>query len=596
MENEMPRLLLSSGTTQRQFEIYKNITRLGAADTSDVQLEGAGVADEHAHITREQGEYFIASTGRGKTVLVNGKKEKRSKLQDGDELRLGEVEVVFTTATPKADTANTRQITSALDAYRRIVEFSEALLGADDIENLLTRLIDAVVELSHADKGFLILFEQDQPKITVARNIDQEDLPAALDQLSDSIIAKVVAERRAIIVNDALNDQEFKSSQSIINLKVSSVLCAPLLDDGQLLGIIYLGSDRLMSLFDDVVVGAVNVFASQAALLIRNALLLDGLRTDNDRLREAVKDKRYGDIIGACGLMQELFRKIRKVAPTTVSVMITGETGTGKELIARELHRNSDRSDGPFVVVNCGAIPDNLLESELFGHVRGAFTGAVATKEGRFQLANGGTLFLDEIGEMPVELQVKLLRALQERVVQKVGAVKAESIDIRVVTATNRDLDKEIEAGNFREDLFYRLNVVGLHLPPLRDRGEDLMLIARFLLQAAAEEYGVAARDFSPQAAIAMKRYEWPGNIRQLENRIKKATIMADQTQLSAEDMGLSEEDLAPVKPLADAKEEFQRSYINQILARNNGNRTKTAQDLAVDPRTVFRHLEKEAP
>jgi transcriptional regulator with PAS, ATPase and Fis domain len=292
--------------------------------------------------------------------------------------------------------------------------------------------------------------------------------------------------------------------------------------------------------------------------------------------------------------MQELYRKIRKVAPTDVSVLITGETGTGKELIAREIHTRSDRSQAPFIVINCGAIPENLLESELFGHVKGAFTGAVQNRDGRFQQAHGGTLFLDEIGEMPVALQVKLLRALQERVVVKVGGSAPESVNIRVVAATHRDLEVEISEGRFREDLYYRLNVVGLHLPPLHERGEDLMLIARYLLKRYATEYNSKVKDFAPQCALVMKRYRWPGNIRQLENRIKKAVIMSERVQLSPEDLELSERDFEPVKPLNQAKEEFQRHYINEVLARNNGNRTKTAQDLGVDPRTIFRHLEKE--
>jgi len=292
--------------------------------------------------------------------------------------------------------------------------------------------------------------------------------------------------------------------------------------------------------------------------------------------------------------MQDVFRKVQKVAVTDISVLITGETGTGKELIAREIHTRSLRAKGPFVTINCGAIPENLLESELFGHVRGAFTGAVANKAGRFQSANGGTLFLDEIGEMPLALQVKLLRALQERVVMRVGDTHAEAIDIRVLAATNRDLEVEIRGGRFREDLYYRLNVVHIHLPPLRDRGDDIVVLARYMVGRYAPEYGGKVRGFSPQAVAAVKRHRWPGNIRELENRLKKAVVMADKALLGPEDLDLQPDDLPPVLSLADAKESFQRDYINEILALNNGNRTKTARDLGVDPRTIFRHLERD--
>jgi DNA-binding NtrC family response regulator len=226
--------------------------------------------------------------------------------------------------------------------------------------------------------------------------------------------------------------------------------------------------------------------------------------------------------------------------------------------------------------------------------VKGSFTGAVANKLGKFHTADKGTLFLDEIGEMPMALQVKILRALQERVIQRVGDNRSENIDIRVLAATNRDLLAEIKAGRFREDLYYRLNVVNVHLPPLRERGDDIQVVARYLLARYAPEYGNRVKGFSPNCIVAMRKYPWPGNIRELENRLKKGIVLADKALLGPEDLDLKPEDLAPVLPLADAKEKFQRDYINEVLALNNGNRTKTARDLGVDPRTIFRHLEKE--
>ena len=275
-------------------------------------------------------------------------------------------------------------------------------------------------------------------------------------------------------------------------------------------------------------------------------------------------------------------------------MLITGETGTGKELIARELHRRSNRANGPFVTVNCGAIPENLIESEMFGHVKGAFTGAVASRPGKFQHADGGTLFLDEVGELPAQLQVKLLRALQERVVYRVGDNRPERCDIRIVAATNRNLEEMIKTGEFREDLYYRLNVVNLWLPPLRERGDDVFIIAKALLSKYAEELGSQVRGFSPQALTAIRKYNWPGNIRQLENRIKKALVLCDRTLLSAEDLDLGDTEQIAIVPLEKAKEDFQRRYVLEVLERNNGNRTQTARDLGVDPRTVFRYLERE--
>ncbi|HEY2031612.1 MAG TPA: sigma-54 dependent transcriptional regulator, partial [Myxococcales bacterium] len=294
-----------------------------------------------------------------------------------------------------------------------------------------------------------------------------------------------------------------------------------------------------------------------------------------------------------CDAMRDVFRKIDKVAATDISILVTGETGTGKELIAREIHRRSPRKSGPFIAINCGAIPENLLESELFGHAKGAFTGASVARQGRFQAANGGTLFLDEIGEMALPLQVKILRALQERSITRVGENRPEAVDIRIVAASNKDLEEEMKAGRFREDLYYRVNVVHLLLPPLRERGEDAVMLAKWFLGKTVRELSSKVKGFSPQSLLAIKRYRWPGNIRQLENRIKKAVVLADKPLLSPDDLELRPEQLEPILPLAAARDEWQKRYINEVLERNNQNRTKTAKDLGVDPRTIFRHLER---
>jgi transcriptional regulator with GAF, ATPase, and Fis domain len=593
----MPVLMRIAPEGNKRFPLFKNITRMGTDPSCDVPVTGDDVASDHAQIIREGDDFVAASLGRGRPMLVNGKKEKRARLREGDIIEIGDTRLTFVPYDAPAEplsTAADRHAITSVAAYKEIVSFSAKLLRSRDLGGLLTALMDSVVELTRADRGFLVLFEDGKPEIKVARNVQRENVDGALAELSDSIIAKVVREQQPVIVADALNDAEFKSSASVMSLRLCSVMCVPLTEGGELFGLIYLGSDRVVNLFEPAMLDAVTVFASQASLLIRNAMALDILRADNAALREALESKRFGDVIGTCEPMQEIYRKIRKVAPTDISVLITGETGTGKELIAREVHRRSDRRDNPFVVVNCGAIPENLLESELFGHVRGAFTGAVATRDGRFQVAHGGTLFLDEIGEMSVALQVKLLRAIQEKIVTKVGDTRPEPVDIRVIAATHKNLEQEIAGGRFREDLYYRLNVVGIHLPPLRERGEDLMIIARYLLKRYTEEYSSKVKGFSPQCVMLMKRYAWPGNIRQLENRLKKAVIMAERVQLAPEDLELSDADLEPVMPLNQAKEEFQRRYINEVLARNNGNRTKTAHDLGVDPRTIFRHLERE--
>jgi len=577
------------------YHLYKKITSLGSSSECDVVLPDPLVPESFAHIHFDGQVYTIATASRRHEVSINGKKRKKHRLTHEDKIVIGPIELRFhlvdDAPVPETDAAET---IADLDAYQKLYDFSARLMEKHDLMELLNELMDSVIEITNADKGFLILMEADFLDVKVARNLKRENIADAVSQLSDSIIAKVVESRRPVIISDAMNDSEFNSSMSVIKLKLTSVICVPLLEKGKLIGIIYVGNDTIGGLFQDDLMRVLTMFAAQASLIVANAMAMNELKVDYQQLSRQLEELRFGDIVGTSRPMQEVFRKVEKVAATDISVLITGETGTGKELIAREIHRRSPRKEKPFVTINCGAIPENLLESELFGHVKGAFTGAVANKAGKFQAADGGTLFLDEIGEMPLNLQVKILRAIQEKIVVRVGDTRPESVDIRILAATNRDLEEEIRHQRFREDLYYRLNVVNLHLPPLRERGDDIPVIARYLLSRYSKEYDTRVKGFSPNAAVAIKKYDWPGNIRELENRLKKAIVLAEGNLLGPEDLGLSGDNLPSILPLAAAKEKFQRDYINEVLALNNGNRTKTARDLGVDPRTIFRHLEKE--
>ena len=591
----MPSLRLTApGHPPTVYNLYKKITSLGSGRDNDIVLPDPLVVDGFA--IHFDGQMYTVLAPRKAEFVVNGKKRGKHRLSHDDRLVLGSCELRFAMIDDAAPLEEEAAETIAeLDAYTKLYEFSERLIHQRDLTELLDALMDAVIEITNADKGFLVLLDGETIDVKVARNLNRENIADAVSQLSDSIIAKVVRSRRPVIVSDAMRDDEFSAAKSVMQLKVSSVICVPLLDRGRLLGLIYVGNDSIRDLFQQDTLRILTVFASQASLIVANALLLNELRVDNKRLSERLEQYRFGEIVGTSPPMQQVFRKVEKIAATDISVLITGETGTGKELIAREIHNRSPRAGKPFVTINCGAIPENLLESELFGHVKGAFTGAVANKQGKFQAADGGTLFLDEIGEMPIELQVKILRALQERVVYRVGDTRPETCDIRIVAATNRDLDKEIAAGRFREDLYYRLNVVNVELPPLRQRGEDVLVIARYLLSRYSREYDVKVKGLSPNAAVAIRKHPWPGNIRELENRIKKAIVLCESSVIGPDDLGLTSDVLPQILTLAEAKDKFQRDYINEVLALNNGNRTKTARDLGVDPRTVFRHLEKES-
>jgi transcriptional regulator with GAF, ATPase, and Fis domain len=581
------------GGDPKVYQLFKRLTVLGSGAGSDVVLADPTLAESYAHILYDGQDYTVQTLERRDELTVNGKKRKKHRLAHLDRIVAGDVEITFTLG-DAAEVAPAPPAVTDLDAYRKIYEFSALLMQRSDLPSLLEALMDAVIGITHADKGFLVLVEGGRLDVKVARNVRKENIADAATLLADAIIAKVLKEGQPLIISDAMTDVEFASSMSVMNLKLASVMCVPLLERGSLFGLLYVGNDSVKDLFETRDLEMLTIFAAQASLIIRNALLMSELQLDNRALHEELEKRRFGEIVGASPAMQDVFRRVSKIAQTDISVLITGETGTGKELIAREIHARSHRAKGPFVSINCGAIPENLLESELFGHVRGAFTGAVQNRAGKFHAADHGTLFLDEIGDMPLPLQVKILRALQDKTVVRVGDTRPEPLDIRVLAATNRDLEVEIKAGRFREDLYYRLHVVGVHLPPLRERGDDILVLARYLLGRYAADHGGKVKGFTPNAIAAIRRHRWPGNIRELENRLKKAIVLADKALLGPEDLDLHLDEMPAVLPLAEAKDKFQRDYINEVLALNNGNRTKTARDLGVDPRTIFRHLEKK--
>jgi two-component system NtrC family response regulator len=332
-------------------------------------------------------------------------------------------------------------------------------------------------------------------------------------------------------------------------------------------------------------------------LTVKKALQFSGLAEENRRLKSELSDKAdFRTIVGSSKEMEKVFEVIRKVADTEAAILITGESGTGKELVARSIHANSSRRDAPFVAINCAAIPADLLESELFGHVKGAFTGAVRDKSGKFQVAEGGTLFLDEVGELPLELQPKLLRALQEKEIEPVGGTKIQKLDVRIVSATNLNVDKAIADGAFREDLYYRLSVIPIHLPPLRERRKDIPLLIRYF----CAKHGSEKVTFDKDALDTLVMYPWPGNVRELENTIERLLIMRDSDEIGFDEL--------PEKLLANSStasavvrlpddgyplEQLEREVVVEALERNGWNQTAAARFLRIPRHTLIYRIEK---
>jgi len=337
------------------------------------------------------------------------------------------------------------------------------------------------------------------------------------------------------------------------------------------------------------------VDVEELKLLLRRCIYVVELEREYRELQQGQRSDVFEDMLGTSPQMQSVFAFIRKVAGTNVPVLLLGESGTGKEMAAAAIHRRSVRKDGPFVAINCNAIPENLLESELFGHEKGAFTGAHVQRKGLLETASGGTLFLDEIGELPPAIQVKLLRFLQEQRLQRVGGRQEIQVDTRLVAATNAYLKELIDNGKFREDLYFRLAVVTIRLLPLRERGEDIVFLAREFLQRYAAQNGRRKLVFAPDALRAIARYSWPGNVRELQNRVKRGVIMTDGSRLTGKDLELGQEqDVASsATSLKQAREQVEREMIQQALKKNSGRITSAAADLGISRPTLYELMEK---
>ena len=528
------------------------------------------------------------------------------------------------TPTGGGDPALAARAAETESRLRRLLRINKRLNSELRLPRLLETIIDTVIELCDAERGFLLL-EDDAGELVVkvARNIDQKTLETAEFELSRSIARQAAAGGEPIVTIDAAGDTRFREALSVSDLHLRSVLAVPLVIKGRAVGTIYADHRLRKGAFDDDDVKVVLDFAEQAAIAIENARLLAELRRRerqvealNRRLevelaargeeltgmkhellqsREALAVRYdYGNIVGRTPRMLEMFRLLDRLTDTALPVVIQGESGTGKELVARALHFNGPRKARPFVSESCAAIPETLLESTLFGYVRGAFTGAERDTRGLYEVADGGTLFLDEVGEMSPAMQGKLLRVLQEGEFRRVGSERTRKVDVRVVVATNRDLARMVEEGTFRQDLYFRLNVARILLPPLRDRREDIPLIVEHLLakRAAAEAGGKPAthKPLEPAALARLVAHRWPGNVRELENEITRAHALSGE-RITVADLSpaiATPGDAAAVSPdlddlaLKPRVERLERSLLREALGRCGNNQTKAAELLGL--------------
>ena len=487
--------------------------------------------------------------------------------------------------------------------YSPFAALSEIALTINSLQDpgeVLEQVLRVAVETLDAERGFVLLHRPEDDELFEVRaqfNIAADHLGEIM-RISTSVVREVLDSGEPILVFETENDGRYGSSESIVIEKIQSIACVPLKRKDKQIGAIYLDSVTRRGRFTPVHLPFLSAVANQAAVALENAELYQSLRDENRRLRSEVQRMHgFEGIIGQSAAMREVFETMTQVLDTSATVMLTGESGTGKELVARALHYNGERRDKPFIAVFCGSIPESLLESELFGHKKGSFTGATADKRGLFEAANGGTIFLDEVSELSARMQTSLLRVLQEGEIKRVGEETIRKIDVRVLSATNRPLKELIAEGDFREDLYYRLNTIEITLPPLRQRRSDVVLLADHFLERFATGSRDYVKRFTIDAQTALKSYPWPGNVRELENTIERAVVLAKGETIDAADLRLPKDiDALPYAPGLPLKE-MERRFVLQTMEANDGNVTATAEALGVSRRWLhYRLKEWESP
>ena len=490
--------------------------------------------------------------------------------------------------------------TTGEDRLLAIYDMIRALNSEADPDLLLESMLDMALRVVRAERGMVLLREEgsEEYRVRVARNLEQETIQDA-SEFSRNVVLKAGA-GEAVLAVDTGQDQRLRELKSVSMYGIRSVLCVPLRSRGRIIGAVYLDNRSDSSLFAPDDLRFLEAFADHAALALENAQARRDLELENQRLQLAAETRvRFGNIVGRSPAMQQVYELIRRVADSQAPVLILGESGTGKELVARAIHFNGPRRRKPFVAENCAAIPETLLESELFGHVKGAFTGAERNRTGLFEQASGGTLMLDEVGDMSPAMQARLLRVLQEGEIRRVGGERWITIDVRVIAATHRDLAAEVERDRFREDLFYRLQVLVVRVPPLRERGEDIPLLVEHFLRKIARERGRPVPKLRAAVMEALERYRWPGNIRQLENTLQRLALLAGDGPITTAALESDAElrrtvlgsatDAAPVFSLERTEEQ----KIREALQAAEGNRTRAAKMLGISRATIFRKIKQ---
>ncbi len=596
------------------FALADDEISIGRNQSNRLLIPDASVSRQHCTIRKLAAEqYEIRDLGSRNGTSVNGLPVTARVLADGDEIRLGDChflfllsasnepsspvsiqldEAVLDTNTllqlgPPGRPLSLQPLLDRAAPHSRVsrslavlMKIGTGLQTARGAEALARQLLESILEAIPAEHGSVLLFDGARDEPGFAYSWDRDGRPNAMVRAHGAIVARARHESSAVLASGPQPEGPSKR-----------VLAAPIRTQDATIGVIYLEASDPEAVFDEEHLQLAAAIGGIVGAPFENARRLEWLEAENRRLQEAINIEH--DMVGAGPRMREVFQLVSKVAPTGSTILIRGESGTGKELVARAIHRNSPRAGRPFVAINCAALTETLLESELFGHEKGAFTGAIAQKQGKLEVADRGTLFLDEVGELPLAFQTKLLRVLQEREFERVGGTRPIQVDVRLIAATNRDLERAIVDNSFRQDLYYRLNVVGVSMPPLRDRREDIPLLARHFAAKHGKLAGRRLTGLSPDALACLEAYDWPGNVRELENAIERAVVLGSTDLILPEDLpevvldaGAASE--TPGGYHQTVREEKKRAIL-AALRGSGGSYTEAAKLLGIHPNYLHR-------
>lgn len=607
----MPRLIAISGMLRPStFNLAGEEFSIGRDVNNDLTINDLSVSRKHCLVKQEAGRFKLYDLNSHNKTFINDSPSTAQFLNHGDRIKIGNSLFIFllheTEATQPADrvqldesnlvTGTALKIPTA-DAlaymahdFSVLMDISLKISTIKGVRALQQHLLERVFEVVPADCGAILLVGEGPEEFESKFGIDRHNGQGKDVRVSMTIARQVLLEGVAILSNNVLETGEFGASQSIVSSRIQSLLCVPIVMLDKPIGVIYLDTQNPNVRFDKSQMQMIIAIANIAAGVLSNALHAERLESENRHLHTVINLQH--DMVGDSERMLELYQIIAKIAPTDITVLISGESGTGKELAARAIHKNSQRAKRPFVALNCAALAESLLDSELFGHEKGAFTDARAQKKGPLELADGGTMFLDEVGELSQQAQAKLLRVIQEREVVRVGNTTPIKFDVRFIAATNKNLQEEVERETFRKDLYFRLNMFPLEMPPLRERREDILLLAKYFMRKYEEKYKRGIKGFSAETHARLISYGWPGNVRELENVIAYAVALCSTDYILPEHLPKSIHAATRYsvdRPYLELIKEAKRRIILEALQKAGGDHAAAARVLHIHPNNLHR-------